>query len=76
MFGATYFVQHCPVCGRCLQVRIELLGKTVSCQHCHGKFKACDPALARLQPVPETEDLLDRANDLLSSVDLQRPRPR
>ena len=45
MSGATYFVQDCPVCGRYLQVRLELLGKTVCCRHCRGSFIARDRSL-------------------------------
>lgn len=74
MSGATYFVQDCPVCGRYLQVRLELLGKTVSCRHCRGTFVARDSSLdGRNIRAPEL-DLLNRANELLSAVDDFRVR--
>lgn len=43
MARATCYVQDCPVCGRPVQVRIEYLGKSVTCQHCSGRFQASDP---------------------------------
>ena len=76
MHGATYFVQNCPVCGRCLQVRLELLGKTVACRHCRGTFIARDPTLAPPSIVGTPADAVNRANQLLASVDSFRPRPR
>jgi hypothetical protein len=76
MSRATYFVQNCPVCGRSLQVRVELLGKTVSCRHCGGAFVARDPAMGPPGPPTPSEDIVNRANELLSSVDSFRPRPR
>ncbi|MBP86940.1 MAG: response regulator [Planctomycetaceae bacterium] len=73
MSGATYFSQECPTCGRQLQVRLAYLGKTVSCQHCEREFEA--------SPSPQKasdsgEYLLDRAEELLTSVEASRPRPR
>ena len=47
MLQTPYFVQECPVCGRPLRVRVVYLGRRVTCQHCHGRFKASDPALWR-----------------------------
>ena len=46
MASPLYFVQECPTCGRNLQVRVVYLGKNVVCQHCQGKFLACDPRAA------------------------------
>jgi DNA-directed RNA polymerase subunit RPC12/RpoP len=40
MTKATYFDRACPTCGRQLAIRVELIGKEVSCQHCGGHFKA------------------------------------
>lgn len=40
MSAITYFHQTCPVCGRHLQVAVELLGLTVKCRHCSGRFVA------------------------------------
>ncbi len=36
----TFFRQSCPVCGRPLNVPIELLGSEASCSHCTGVFTA------------------------------------
>ena len=44
------FVQECPTCGRRLHIRVEYLGRKVSCQHCRGQLMACDPAGAALSP--------------------------
>ena len=68
MPGATYFVQECPTCGRCLQIRVEYLGKRVACQHCQGKFLAADPANRRGGIVDPGNALLRRANELLDTV--------
>jgi hypothetical protein len=37
-----YFTQECPVCGRRMQVRIELLGKQIACGHCAAVTVARD----------------------------------
>ncbi len=37
-----YFNQDCPVCGRGMRVRIELLGKEVACGHCTAVIVASD----------------------------------
>jgi hypothetical protein len=76
MSGATYFVQNCPVCGRYLQVRLQLLGKSIACPHCRGNFIARDPATARRFRTETSVAMLDRANELLSSVESTRQRPR
>ncbi|MEM6365713.1 MAG: response regulator [Planctomycetota bacterium] len=34
------FHQQCPTCGRRIDVRAELLGRTVACQHCMAEFVA------------------------------------
>ena len=81
MSWSTYFVQECTTCGRTLQIRVEYLGRIVVCQHCGGKLLAQDPANygshreeeaeARLRP-----NLLRRADELLSSVEQFKQRPR
>ncbi len=68
MSRSTYFVQECPTCGRSLQVRVEYLGRQVVCQHCHGRFEACDPASNAPSPSNSGIDLLRRADELLQSV--------
>ena len=72
MSRSTYFVQECPTCGRSLQVRVEYLGKWVVCQHCHGRFEACDPSSAAYPPSQSGIALLKRAEELLQSVDERR----
>ena len=68
MSRSTYFVQECPTCGRSLQVRVEYLGRQVVCQHCHGRFEACDPASAAYPPEKSGIHTLRRADELLDSV--------
>ena len=76
MSRATYFVQECPTCGRCLQVRIEYLGRTVVCQHCRASFLARDPATGSLSPSTADQALLERADRLLASAEARRSQPR
>lgn len=40
MASGMYFVRPCPTCGRHLEIRVELLGRRVSCQHCSAEFVA------------------------------------
>lgn len=72
MSRSTYFVQECPTCGRSLQVRVEYLGKVVICQHCHGRFEACDPASAAYPPAQSGISVLRRAEELLETVNQRR----
>ena len=83
MSRSTYFVQECPTCGRSLQVCVEYLGRQVVCQHCHGRFDASDPANAAPPSHSGAKqsgasqsgiDLLRRADELLGTNDLPRPR--
>ncbi len=37
-----YFNQDCPVCGRGMRVRIELLGREVACGQCTAVVVASD----------------------------------
>jgi hypothetical protein len=37
-----FFHQDCPVCGRKMRIRIEWLGKQISCAHCNAVTVACD----------------------------------
>ena len=76
MSRSTYFIQECPTCGRNLHVRVEYLGRRVVCQHCHGQFEACDPASAAYPPEQSGLSLLQRAEELLESVDSRRVHPR
>jgi len=69
MASPLYYVQECPTCGRNLQVRVAYLGKNVLCQHCHGKFVACDPASGAPLPTESGLALLKRADELLEAMD-------
>lgn len=62
---STHYFQDCPVCGRNLRVRVEYLGKHVVCQHCHGRFVACDPASPNYSLSDSGLALLRRAEELL-----------
>ena len=59
----AYFVRQCPTCGRSLHIQVQYLGRTLTCQHCHGKVEAIDDSDA---PTAERVALLDRAEELLS----------
>jgi hypothetical protein len=74
-FGATYFVQACPICGRNLQVRIEYLGRSILCPHCEGQFTAVDPATEAPTGTDSGEYLLNRADELLATSSKQKKRP-
>jgi hypothetical protein len=76
MFGATHFVQACPICGRNLQVRLEYLGRSILCPHCQGQFIASDPATESASASDSGEYLLNRAEELLATVGSSRLRPR
>jgi len=66
----THFVQQCPTCGRSLRVRVEYLGRQVTCQHCHGRLLACDPESPQHSLSDSGLSLLRRADELLSRADL------
>jgi hypothetical protein len=70
MLRPVYYHQPCPVCGRPLQIAVELLGKRVYCQHCGGGFLALDDArrAADAQPAglpDKVQELLERAAEAL-----------
>lgn len=60
-----YFKQDCPVCGRGMRVRIELLGKQIACAHCMGV------SLARVRD----EQSLDRSTEIVRRSDSDRYMP-
>jgi len=68
MSHSTYYIQECPTCGRALQVRVEYLGKKVSCQHCAASFSAVDPSSEEIDPMKSGISLLDRAEELIESA--------
>ena len=64
MTTGTYFVQDCPTCGRALHIRVEYLGRELSCQHCRGKLEARDPET--VEPKQDGLALIQRADELLN----------
>ena len=77
MFRSTYFFQECPTCGRSLQIRVEYLGKRLTCQHCHGQLVASDPTNRWTDCAHTTEALVRRANELLERSGMKSsPQPR
>ena len=69
---SVYYVQECPTCGRTLHIRVEYLGRHVVCQHCHGKFEACDPASVASSSTDSGLNLMQRAEELLQTVSQRR----
>ena len=64
----VFFLQHCPVCGRMLQVRVNLLGQRVYCQHCGGGFVAMGD---QMRPdIGESSSAVDRVDELLERAAL------
>ena len=74
MINSPYFVQHCPVCGRPLEIRVRYLGGRVACQHCRGWFMASDPALGHAPATEQQQGLLQRAERLIEMQVRRRGR--
>jgi transcription elongation factor Elf1 len=56
----VFFQQGCPVCGRRLEIDVNLLGRRVYCQHCGGGFVAMDASLVTAAaPVDQADDRVD-----------------
>ena len=65
----VYFNRSCPVCGRRLQIRVQLLGRRVYCQHCGGGFTAVDDSLGNAATTQDrVEDLISRASRVLAEA--------
>jgi len=64
MPSGVYFIQHCPTCARTLEVRVEYLGKRVTCQHCSAAFLASDD----VSGANGTPSILERAEMLIHTV--------
>lgn len=62
----THYVQECPVCGRPVEIRVEYLGRQVTCNHCGGHFQAVDPD-SHPETVVPADELLHRADALLAA---------
>lgn len=59
MSSNTFFMQSCPICGRLLRVRVQLLGQLVDCGHCGGAFLAHEHDEQRSSAIDERiEELL------------------
>ena len=72
MVGSSHFVKSCPTCGRTLQVQVRYMGREVTCGHCHGRFFAFHDDLAQDESTAAqsaTSDVMQRANELLNSLD-------
>ena len=76
MSKSIYYLQECPTCGRNLRIRVEYLGRKVICQHCNAQFEACDPASATYPPEESGIAILQRADELLATVEDLHVRPR
>jgi len=68
MSNSTYFSQACPTCGRRLMIRVEYLGKRVTCRHCQGQFISQDASIVRCDSPEGSCELLRRAEALLQSA--------
>ena len=71
--STTFFVQECPTCGRSLQIRLELLGKSIACPQCAAPVEACD---STLKSPHDSAELLLRAEELLATADARKNHPR
>lgn len=74
MYRDVYYQQHCPVCGRQLQIRVNLLGQRVYCQHCGGGFRALDDQM-QLGSGEPSRSAADRADELLRQAALVLQQP-
>ena len=67
MSAITFFNQTCQVCGRRLQIAVELLGQQVVCRHCRGRFVAHDASSCHT-PGDLDLSLLERADQLIADT--------
>ena len=66
MTNGTCFIQDCPTCGRTLRIRVEYMGRQLTCQHCRGKLTA--KAEEDAANVSDSLALLQRADALLNQT--------
>lgn len=64
----AYFLGECPTCSRKLEIRVELLGKRISCQHC-GATHVASNAENRPTNDQKIDQLLARAKAYVDSVE-------
>lgn len=57
------FCKTCPICGRKSLIPIHCLGKSMTCGHCHGDFRATDTTGSS----NDESELMDRAESLLAT---------
>jgi C4-type Zn-finger protein len=60
----VFYHQGCPVCGRTLEINVNLLGRRVYCQHCGGGFVAMDASMGGFETT-NREGAVDRVDALL-----------
>lgn len=69
MASTPHFLRDCPTCGRPMEIRVQLLGRKVACDHCGAQFRA-DAAESG------SGDLMHRAEELLRrSAESPAPKP-
>lgn len=61
------FSLSCPTCGRRVEVRASLLGRTVGCQHCCAEFLA-NPEAEIAGPAEGGDSLMTRVEQLLAQA--------
>jgi len=64
----AYFLGECPTCARKLEIRVELLGKRIACQHCSATHVASD-AKNRPNSDQKIDQLLARAKAYVESIE-------
>lgn len=67
MPSGAYFIRSCPTCGRSLEIRVEYLGKRVSCRHCSAQFDTVEDNYSDCSS-DSSLNLLARAEELIESV--------
>lgn len=70
----TYFMSRCPVCGRTLQIPLQLFGNLLACDHCKATFVAQDRSEGISIASDISEELICRTELILSVVRIQRTR--
>ncbi|ADB17245.1 hypothetical protein Psta_2576 [Pirellula staleyi DSM 6068] len=65
MHLATFFYQECPTCGRHLRIRVQYLGRNVTCPHCGGTTTAADSSTQQQAAAKPSLTLLQQADRLL-----------
>ncbi len=67
MPSGAFFIRSCPTCGRSLEIRVEYLGKRVSCRHCSAQFDTMEDDYSDAASESSLR-LLARAEELIESV--------